>query len=137
MDDSKPNNQAIDFAPTSKERILLAEDNEINQIVAIKQLETLGKNVDVVSNGYEVLHALNEHDYSLILMDCQMPELDGIEATKLIRERGHSKSDLPIIALTAHVFDEDRVRCMAAGMNDFLSKPLSLEQLRTTLASWL
>ncbi len=66
-----------------------------------------------------------------------MPELDGIEATRLIREQGYSKTDLPIIALTAHVFDEDRQRCLEAGMNDFLSKPLLLEQLQKTLARWL
>jgi CheY-like chemotaxis protein len=71
------------------------------------------------------------------LMDCQMPELDGIEATRQIREKGYSKTDLPIIALTAHVFDEDRKRCIEAGMNDFLSKPLSLSRLNSVLARWL
>ncbi len=118
-------------------RILLAEDNEINQIVAVKQLEALGKEVDVAANGNEVLQALAKCDYALILMDCQMPELDGIETTRTIREMGYTHTDLPIIALTAHVFDEDREHCIDAGMNDFLSKPLSLEQLRNTLATWL
>ena len=126
-----------EIASTKGERILLAEDNVINQIVAVKQLETLSKKVDVVSNGNEVLEAIGKHKYSLILMDCQMPELDGIQATRQIREQGYSQSDLPIIALTAHVFGEDRERCIEAGMNDFLSKPLSLGQLSKTLTRWL
>lgn len=91
----------------------------------------------MANNGHEVIKALDGRAYALILMDCQMPELDGIEATRLIRERGYSKSDLPIIALTANVFDEDRKNCLEAGMNDFLSKPLSLEKLRSTVEKWL
>jgi CheY-like chemotaxis protein len=118
-------------------RVLLAEDNEINQIVAVRQLEELGLTVDVAWNGREVLKALKKNQYSLVLMDCQMPELDGIEATRLIRKRGYTESDLPIIALTTHVFDEDRKRCFEAGMNDFLSKPLSLLELRNTMEKWL
>ena len=118
-------------------RVLLAEDNEINKIVAVKQLETLGQLVDVAKNGLEVLEAIKQHNYSLILMDCQMPGMDGIEATRQIRKQGYSKSDLPIIALTAHVFDEDRELCVDAGMNGFLSKPLSLEELRDALKTWL
>ena len=118
-------------------RILLAEDNEINQIVAVRQLEILGMNVELASNGREVLKALKQGSYDLILMDCQMPELDGIETTYLIREQGYSQTDLPIIALTAHAFDEDRKRCLEAGMNDFLCKPVLLEQLQSTLEKWL
>ena len=118
-------------------RVLLAEDNEINQIVAVRQLEELGLTVDVAWNGREVLKALKKNQYSLVLMDCQMPELDGIEATRLIHKRGYTESDLPIIALTTHVFDEDRKRCFEAGMNDFLSKPLSLLELRNTMEKWL
>lgn len=124
-------------AKKSNKRILLAEDNEINQLVAIKQLETLGMAVDLAKNGHEVLKLLKQQSYGLILMDCQMPELDGIQATLLIREQGYSKADLPIIALTAHVFDEDRERCLKAGMNDFLSKPVLLERLQLTLEKWL
>ena len=135
--DKKTDDSEVDIVLSSSERILLAEDNEINQIVAVKQLTSLGLKVDVASNGNEVLQALEQRSYSLILMDCQMPELDGIDAARLIRDKGYSKTDLPIIALTAHVFDEDRKRCIDAGMNDFLSKPLSLTQLNGVLARWL
>lgn len=135
--DKETDDSGVDLVLSSSERILLAEDNEINQIVAVKQLMSLGLKVDVASNGNEVLQALEQRSYSLILMDCQMPELDGIKAARQIREKGYSKTDLPIIALTAHVFDEDRKRCLDAGMNDFLSKPLSLGQLNSVLARWL
>jgi CheY-like chemotaxis protein len=135
--DKKTDDSEVDIVLFSSERILLAEDNEINQIVAVKQLTSLGLKVDVASNGNEVLQALEQRSYSLILMDCQMPELDGIDAARQIREKGYSKTDLPIIALTAHVFEEDRKRCIDAGMNDFLSKPLSLAQLNSVLARWL
>jgi CheY-like chemotaxis protein len=93
--------------------------------------------IDVVDNGHEVLKAVKRHPYDLIFMDCQMPELDGIEATRLIREQGYSQTDLPIIALTAHVSGKDHQRCLDAGMNDFLTKPLLFEQLQRTLARWL
>ena len=135
--DKKTHDSEFDSVLSSNARILLAEDNEVNQIVAVKQLMSLGLKVDVASNGNEVLQALEQRSYSLILMDCQMPELDGIDAARLIRDKGYSKTDLPIIALTAHVFDEDRNRCIDAGMNDFLSKPLSLKQLNSVLSRWL
>ena len=135
--DNWTDDSEVDFALPLSEPILLAEDNEINQIVAVKQITSLGLKVDVASNGNEVLQALEQRSYSLILMDCQMPELDGIEAARQIRENGYSKKDLPIIALTAHVFKEDRQRCIEAGMNDFLSKPLSLKQLSNVLTFWL
>lgn len=128
---------AGNFKLDSGKRILLAEDNEINQMVAVKQLETLGNAVDVVANGEEALAAIEANDYALVLMDCQMPGLDGIEATRRIRARGFNKDGLPIIALTAHVFEQDRERCLEAGMNDFLSKPLSLERLGSVLSRYL
>lgn len=137
VNDKKAGGSGVDFVLPSNERILLAEDNEINQIVAVKQLTSLGLKVDVAGNGNEVLQALEQRSYSLILMDCQMPDLDGIDATRQIRQKGYSKTDLPIIALTAHVFDDDRKRCLEAGMNDFLSKPLSLSHLKSVLAHWL
>jgi signal transduction histidine kinase/CheY-like chemotaxis protein len=128
---------ARDFKLDSGKKILLAEDNEINQLVAVKQLETLGNTVDVVANGDEALAAIEANDYALVLMDCQMPGLDGIEATRRIRARGFDRDGLPIIALTAHVFEQDRERCLDAGMNDFLSKPLSLERLSSVLSKYL
>ena len=118
-------------------RILLAEDDPVNQLVAVKQIEVLGLPVELASNGHEVLAALKKQPYSLVLMDCQMPEMDGFETTRIIREQGYSQSDLPIIALTAHAFEEDRERCLEAGMNDFLSKPVFLESLRETIMKWL
>jgi CheY-like chemotaxis protein len=125
--------------PALKEgvRILLAEDDPVNQLVAVKQIEVLGLPVELASNGHEVLAALKKQPYSLVLMDCQMPEMDGFETTRIIREQGYSQSDLPIIALTAHAFEEDRERCLEAGMNDFLSKPVFLESLRETIMKWL
>ncbi len=126
-----------DAASLSKIRILLAEDDPVNQVVAATQLETMGLKPDVVKNGHEALEALDNDSYSLVFMDCQMPELDGFETSRIIRERGYTHADLPIIALTAHAFDEDRKRCREAGMDDFLSKPVLLEDLRATLATWL
>lgn len=118
-------------------KILLAEDNPANQAVAKKQFKILGLDLDVVENGHEVLDAIENCSYSLVLMDCQMPMLDGLEATRIIREKGYTSSDLPIIALTAHAFEEDRERCLDAGMDDFLSKPVMLDDLQRTVSSWL
>ena len=120
----------------SGQRILVAEDDLVSQVVASKQLELLGQVADVVSNGHEVLRALKKQTYSLIFMDCQMPGLDGFETTSRIREMGYSKSELPIIALTAHVLEDDRNRCFKVGMNDVLSKPVLLEGLREVLVKW-
>ncbi len=136
--DDKLHESGMTPAQKAGGRILLAEDDPVNQLVAVKQLEFLGLlAVDVANNGNEALDALKRHSYSLVLMDCQMPELDGYEATRRIRAQGWSRADLPIIALTAHAADEDRERCLDAGMNDFISKPVLLENLRNTLAKWL
>ena len=118
-----------------KERILLAEDNKINQKVAVKLLENLGYQVDVVDNGLEAIEALKTVSYSLILMDVQMPEMDGFEATRHIR---NAKSDvidhdIPVIALTAHAIKGDREKCLEAGMNDYVSKPINKKQLANVL----
>ena len=90
-------------------------------------------------NGVEALQALESQDYALVLMDCDMPEMDGLEATRRIRAQGqkYSEAGLPIIALTAHVFDENREACDAAGMNDFLEKPLDLKHLKQVFEKWL
>ena len=127
----------VERVQKSNKRILLAEDDMVNQFVAVRQLEQLGQKVDVVSDGHQVLNALDKQAYALILMDCQMPELDGLKATRLIREKGYSESDLPIVALTANVFERDRENCFEAGMNDFLAKPVLLENLRDILVKWL
>ena len=110
-------------------RLLVAEDNEVNRMVVLALLENHGFVVEAASNGYEVLAALGLEDFDLILMDCQMPELDGYEATGRIRQREDAKRHIPIIALTANALVGDEERCLAAGMDDYLSKPFTEEKL--------
>lgn len=108
-------------------KILLAEDNFVNQKVALKMLDKLGYQADVVSNGRLVLEAVQQQMYDVILMDVQMPELDGIEATKQIVQLVEKRPY--IIALTANAMTNDRLTCLAAGMDDYVSKPIKLEAL--------
>ncbi|KQZ29893.1 response regulator [Caulobacter sp. Root1472] len=114
-------------------RVLLAEDNPINALLARALLEREGCRVDRIASGDEAVSALSRGFYDLILMDLRMPGLNGIEATKALRERGVTT---PIVALTADAFDEDRRACLAAGMNDFLAKPLTPPALRGVLTNW-
>ena len=125
--------------PESRGHILLAEDNPVNQEVAVEMIEGLGYQIDVVSNGREALVALEHTAYDLVLMDCQMPEIDGFTATQAIRNREAETSSkhLPIIALTAFAMTGDREQCLAAGMDAYMSKPFTLGQLRDILATWL
>ncbi len=114
-------------------RLLIAEDNLVNQKVALLMLRKLGLRADVAANGKEVLQALERQDYDVVLMDVQMPEMDGFEATRAIRERW--KNGLPyIIAVTAHALEGDRKRCIEAGMDDYISKPVRLGDLAHVLA---
>lgn len=118
--------------------VLLAEDNEINQLVAIEQLEAFGCRVDVAINGKEAVDAFQRRNYDLVFMDCQMPEMDGFQAVQLIRAHESSTSrHTPIVALTAHALAEDREKCLNAGMDDYLSKPFKGEELRIIITRWL
>jgi two-component system sensor histidine kinase/response regulator len=116
--------------------VLLVEDNPINREVASELLHAIGLQVDVAENGRQALECHARTRYDLILMDMQMPVLDGVEATRAIRARPDGGS-IPIIAMTANAFDDDRQRCFAAGMNDFIAKPVDPAQLQDTLLKWL
>jgi CheY-like chemotaxis protein len=115
--------------------ILVAEDNAVNQTVIQAMLKQLGHATRVVANGREALRALSLDPFDLVLMDCNMPEMDGLEATRLIRAgaAGVLDAGIPVVALTANAMDGDREQCLAAGMNDFLAKPVSLAALRLTI----
>ncbi len=113
--------------------ILLAEDNAINRKVMLLMLKRLGYRADVVTNGAEALGALKRQPYDVVLMDVGMPELDGLEATRAIRTLLSAKYQPHIIAVTAYALKGDRERCLAAGMDDYISKPVEIEALQSAL----
>jgi CheY-like chemotaxis protein len=117
----------------SKGHALLVEDNLVNQKVAARMLERLGWRIDVVSSGMQSLAAVRRTKYDLVFMDCQMPDMDGFQSTQAIRALGGPYETLPIVAMTANAMEGDRERCLASGMNDYISKPVVIAQLQRVI----
>ena len=119
--------------------LLIAEDNPNNQKLAVMQVRMLGYQAEAVADGHEALTAMGTGRYALVLMDCQMPGMDGLRATAAIREmeaQTVGRARTPIIAMTANAMEGDRERCLAAGMDDYLAKPVRLAELSAVLARW-
>ncbi len=126
----------MDCTDSSHPRILLTEDNPVNQTIAQRMLRHLGYPVDIAANGLEALQAMERQSYSIILMDIQMPEMDGLEATKIIRQRLSAEEQPLIIAVTAHALDYSREMCLDAGMDDYMAKPVQIEDLAEMLEKY-
>lgn len=126
-----PSPSPIVCQPLSPLRVLIVEDNPVNQKVAQKMLQRLGYNPTIAKNGTEALHRLQQQDYDIVLMDVQMPEMDGLTATQRIRQE--CRHQPYIIAITANAMRGDRETCLAAGMDDYLSKPITIESLGEAL----
>ncbi|MEO7560089.1 MAG: response regulator, partial [Nitrosospira sp.] len=123
-------------SPFTGMRVLLAEDNVTNQIVGAMMLRNLGCHVDVAANGREATQMVEAFPYEMVFMDCEMPEMDGFEATAAIRRRPGAKSRLPIIAVTAQAMQGDQEYCLLAGMDDYISKPVKQEDFAAALKRW-
>jgi signal transduction histidine kinase/DNA-binding response OmpR family regulator len=117
-------------------RVLVAEDNAVNQLLVRRMFEKLGIRIDLAANGREAVQMATEFEYDIIFMDCSMPELDGYEATAILREQQRARR-IPIVAVTANAMSEDRARCLDAGMDDHLTKPVRLEDIRSALKRWV
>jgi CheY-like chemotaxis protein len=117
-------------------RILLVEDNAVNQKVGVRMLEKLGCRVDVAANGFEAVQMVSQLPYDLVFMDCQMPEMDGFQASRQIRSLGGAAKRVVIVALTAAATPADREQCLGAGMNDYLTKPVTIQALAGALEQW-
>ncbi len=132
----RPVEDRIHGAPTGGLKVLLSEDNMINQNVAMAILSKAGHRVDIANDGREALAAVAREDYDVVLMDMQMPVLDGLEATREIRALEGEKARTPIIAMTANAMPGDKERCLSAGMNDYVAKPIDTATLLRKLAFW-
>lgn len=139
----KPSSSPVSDRRTNQEEILLVEDNDVNQQVGKAMLKKIGCRATIAENGIKALEAMESNTFDLILMDCQMPEMDGYQATRIIRQRESARATdgiaphIPIIALTAHAIDGDRMLCLDAGMDDYLTKPYTEKQLHDVLERWL
>jgi CheY-like chemotaxis protein len=122
-----------------QKRILVVEDNAVNQLLSVTLLKKLGYVTQAVANGFEAIDAVAQSSFDLILMDCQMPELDGFQATERIRswEKESGRDPIVIVALTANAMKEDREKCLECGMNDYLAKPIKKDELSKILKKWL
>ncbi len=134
--DTEPQTPVVRLTNLRPLKILVAEDNVINQQVARGFLERLGHHVTIAANGLKAVEAIKDGSYDILFMDIQMPEMDGLEATKIIRALPSPLCDVPIIAMTANAMKGDEENCIAQGMNDYLAKPILLEQLRVTIERW-
>jgi CheY-like chemotaxis protein len=126
--------------PGSFLRVLVAEDNPVNQLLATRLLEKRGHRVVIAANGFEALAALERNSYDLVLMDMQMPEMDGFEATAMLREKEKTKGDgirQAVVAVTAYAMKEDQNRCLAAGMDGYLTKPIKTRELNALLETYM
>jgi CheY-like chemotaxis protein len=125
--------------PNARARVLVVEDDSYSQQVMVGLLENLGYQAEAVGNGKEALEALETTPYDLVLMDIQMPVMDGFEATRAIRDSGSRVLDpeIPIVAITAHAFNKDREKCIDAGMNDYLTKPINTAEFQRALEQYL
>jgi two-component system CheB/CheR fusion protein len=121
----------------STTRILLVEDIEVNQNLILQMLQHLGYQADAVSDGQQALDRLSEQTYDIVLMDCQMPVLDGYEATRQLRQREKTTDKTIVIGITAHAMVGDREKCLNAGMDDYISKPIRLKDLSALLQRWV
>jgi len=135
--DDQAANRIHSSSTGSKKRILLAENNQTNQKVITQQLALLGYETELAINGVEAMKLLKAGKFDLLLTDCHMPEMDGFELTQNIRAGRTIRTDLPIIAITANALSGEAEKCKAAGMDDYLSKPVELGALRTALEKWL
>jgi CheY-like chemotaxis protein len=120
----------VEAPGTFKAHILVAEDNVVNQRLAVRMLGKLGHTADIAPDGVQALNAINRKQYDLVLMDCQMPEMDGYEATRLLRKSG---KNVRVVAMTANAMQGDREKCLEAGMDDYVSKPIRLEELAAAI----
>lgn len=129
---------APDASLVGSARILIAEDDRVNQKLLSIQVNKLGFVTDLVGNGQEALDAVRDNEYSLVLMDCQMPVMDGLKASEKIREsESESNTHLPIVAITANVFDDDEAKCLDAGMDGYVRKPVKQDELKQVIAKWM